>query len=100
MEIRYVSTYISMSEEGLVEKLLCPVDQAFLMPNLDENDEIFLYCLSCAYKATLGLSKYNQIKSKVESVMDKEIQNESKPMPVTDAMGREKFWEDLGRQDD
>ncbi len=22
---------------------------------------------------------------------------ESKPMPVTDDMGREKFWEDLGR---
>ena len=22
---------------------------------------------------------------------------ESKPMPVTDNMGREKFWEDLGR---
>jgi hypothetical protein len=28
------------------------------------------------------------------------IENESKPMPVTDSMGREKFWEDLGRQDD
>lgn len=22
---------------------------------------------------------------------------ESKPMPITDDMGREKFWEDLGR---
>ena len=29
-----------------------------------------------------------------------EIENESKPMPVTDAMGREKFWEDMGRKDD
>ena len=24
-------------------------------------------------------------------------ENESKPMPITDNMGREKFWEDLGR---
>jgi hypothetical protein len=24
-------------------------------------------------------------------------QCESKPMPITDDMGREKFWEDLGR---
>lgn len=29
-----------------------------------------------------------------------EIENESKPMPITDAMGREKFWEDMGRKDD
>ena len=24
-------------------------------------------------------------------------ENESKPMPITDNMGRENFWEDLGR---
>jgi hypothetical protein len=29
-----------------------------------------------------------------------EIQNESKPMTITDAMGREIFWEDIGRQND
>lgn len=28
------------------------------------------------------------------------MENESKPMPITDAMGREIFWEDLGRPDD
>lgn len=100
MKIQYVSTYISMSEEGLVEKLLCPVDQASLMPNLGIEDDIFLYCLSCTYKTTLGLSKYNQIKSAVESVMGIKIQYESMPIPETDAMGREKFWEDLGRQND
>jgi hypothetical protein len=27
------------------------------------------------------------------------IQNESKPIPVTDNIGREIFWEDLGRPD-
>ena len=25
---------------------------------------------------------------------------ESTPIPITDNMGREKFWEDLGREDD
>ena len=96
MEIQYVSTYISMSEKGLVEKLLCPVDQASLMPNLSMDDSIFLYCLSCSYKITLGISKYNEIKKMV----DDKIENESKPIPETDAMGREKFWEDLGRKND
>lgn len=27
-------------------------------------------------------------------------QCESKPIAITDAMGREIFWEDMGRQDD
>ena len=30
----------------------------------------------------------------------KGIQNESGTIKETDAMGREKFWEDLGRPDD
>ena len=30
----------------------------------------------------------------------KDIQTESTPIKDTDAMGREKFWEDLGRQSD
>jgi len=28
------------------------------------------------------------------------MENESKPMPITDAMGREIFWEDIGRPND
>ena len=27
----------------------------------------------------------------------KDIENESKPIPITDNMGREIFWEDIGR---
>jgi len=30
----------------------------------------------------------------------RELMNESGNIPETDAMGREKFWEDIGRQDD
>lgn len=67
MRIQYVSTYISMSEEGLVEKLLCPVDQSLLFCNQDLEDNIFLYCLDCNYKKDLGLATYNKIVSEVES---------------------------------
>lgn len=28
------------------------------------------------------------------------MENESKSIPITDAMGREIFWEDIGRPDD
>ncbi len=67
MRIQYVSTYISMSEEGLVEKLSCPVDQSLLFCNQDLEDNIFLYCLDCNYKKDLGLATYNKIVSEVES---------------------------------
>jgi hypothetical protein len=33
----------------------------------------------------------------VENAWDPEFQFESKPIIETDAIGREKFWEDLGR---
>jgi hypothetical protein len=33
----------------------------------------------------------------LENAWDSEFQFESKPIPETDAMGKEKFWEDLGR---
>lgn len=36
----------------------------------------------------------------LESAWDEEFHFESKPIVETDAMGREKFWEDLGRPED
>ena len=66
MRIQYVSTYISMSEDGLVEKLLCPVDQSILFCNQDLNDLIFLYCLQCEYKNSIGSSTYDKIVKSVE----------------------------------
>lgn len=33
----------------------------------------------------------------LENSWDENLSLESKPMSETDAMGREKFWEDLGR---
>lgn len=36
----------------------------------------------------------------LENAWDEEFSFESKPMPVNDDMGREKFWEDLGRPEE
>jgi hypothetical protein len=54
-----------MSEEGLVEKLLCPVDQSILFCNQSLQDEVYLYCLECDYKKELGLSSYEKIVNEV-----------------------------------
>jgi hypothetical protein len=50
-----------MSEEGLVEKLLCPVDQSILFSNQNLLDEVYLYCLSCEYKKFIGFGFYDEI---------------------------------------
>ena len=61
MQIQYVSRYIALSEEGLAFKMDCPIDQGSLLCNLDENDKIYLYCLSCNYKNFIGLDLYNSM---------------------------------------
>lgn len=61
MKIQYVSKYIALSGEGLVSKMECPIDQGSLLSNLDAEDNIFLYCLSCDYKKNIGTKLYDDI---------------------------------------
>lgn len=67
MKIQYVSKYLSLSKEGLVPELLCPMDQGSLYPNQDTEENIFLYCLSCDYKNSIGLHAYNKIEAAVKN---------------------------------
>jgi hypothetical protein len=68
MQIQYVSKYIALSEEGLVPRLECPMDQGSLLCNLDLEDNIYLYCLSCEYKNSIGLEVYERIMNEVNNV--------------------------------
>jgi hypothetical protein len=68
MKIQYVSKYLSLSKEGLVPELLCPLDQGSLLCNLDLEDNIYLYCLSCDYKNYIGLEVYENIVNGVNNV--------------------------------
>jgi hypothetical protein len=61
MQVQYVSKYIALSEEGLVPRLECPMDQGPLLPNQDMQDRVFVYCLSCDYKKILGTKDYEEI---------------------------------------
>jgi hypothetical protein len=67
MKIQYVSKYLSLSEEGLVPRLECPMDQGPLMCNESNDGIIYLYCLSCQYKNNIGLELYGKIKRAVDS---------------------------------
>ncbi len=68
MKIQVVSKYLSLAEEGLVQKMECPLDQGLLMPNQDDEDQIFLYCLSCEYKKVIGFKLYNQMKEAISAI--------------------------------
>jgi DNA-directed RNA polymerase subunit M/transcription elongation factor TFIIS len=68
LKIQVVSKYLSLAEEGLVLKMECPLDQGLLMPNQDDNDQIFLYCLSCEYKKVIGFKLYNQMKEAIDAI--------------------------------
>ena len=71
MKIQYVSKYLLLAEKGLVPRLECPMDQGPLMSNLDFEDQIYLYCLSCSYKKYIGIELYEDIKKSVEQSNDK-----------------------------
>jgi hypothetical protein len=68
MQIQYVSKYIALSEEGLVPRLECPMDRGSLLCNLDLENNIYLYCLSCEYKNIVGLEVYEKIMNEVKNV--------------------------------
>ena len=36
----------------------CPLDQGLLFANVNFEDEIFVYCISCDYKKFIGLDLY------------------------------------------
>ena len=65
MRIQIVSKYLTLAEEGLVSKVDCPLDQGLLMPNQDNDDKIYLYCLSCEYKKEIGLDLYGRMEKAV-----------------------------------
>jgi DNA-directed RNA polymerase subunit M/transcription elongation factor TFIIS len=67
LRIQVVSKYLDLASQGLVSKMDCPLDQGLLMPNQDNNDNIYLYCLSCDYKKEIGLDLYGRMEKAVRT---------------------------------
>lgn len=65
LKVQYVSKYLTLAEEGLCPPLECPMDKGSLLPNLNEDDNIILYCISCDWKSIMGLDQYEKIKLQV-----------------------------------
>ncbi|NBU97724.1 MAG: hypothetical protein EBS19_05820 [Spirochaetia bacterium] len=56
-----MSKYLTLAKEGLVPSMDCPLDQGLLFANMDINDEIFIYCISCNYKKYIGIKIYKNM---------------------------------------
>jgi len=67
-QIQTVSKYIALSQEGLVPRLNCPMDQGPLLVNQNLEDQVYLYCLSCKYKKFIGYEFYDDIISKMKGL--------------------------------
>jgi hypothetical protein len=65
-KIQVVSKYIALSQEGLVPRIECPMDQGLLMVNMDLDDKEYLYCLSCKYQNFIGDDFYRKMNRLVE----------------------------------
>jgi DNA-directed RNA polymerase subunit M/transcription elongation factor TFIIS len=63
-----VSKYLTLAREGLVPSMDCPLDQGLLFANMDNDDQIFLYCISCEYKKYIGIKIYKNMESIIENV--------------------------------
>lgn len=44
----------------------CPLDQGLLFANSDNDDNIYIYCISCDYKKFIGLHLYNKMKEAID----------------------------------
>jgi hypothetical protein len=57
MQIQYVSKYLALTKRALLN----------FCANLDLDNNIYLYCLSCNYKKIIGYEFYSKISELVKS---------------------------------
>ncbi len=64
MKIQLVNAYLNLMREDSAPKIFCGNDKDHMLPyaNLDDKDNIYLYCFDCTWKMTIGLNSYDSMK--------------------------------------
>lgn len=72
MIIQVFNKYLLLSDIGKTKPLLCGLDNDHprLFANIDENDNIYLYCLACEYKMIPGIELYSRIEKIVSELSE------------------------------
>jgi hypothetical protein len=47
--------------------MVCPLDQGLLFSNQDNEDKIFVYCISCQYKNYIGFAGYSKMLEEIKN---------------------------------
>lgn len=70
MNIQKFSQYYQYCIKGIVIPIPCGIDPDHppLVPNLSDDDRIFLYCLGCSYKMFPGKELYDNIEFILEEL--------------------------------
>ena len=70
MNIQIFSQYYQYCIKGIVIPIPCGIDEDHppLVPNLSEDDRIFLYCLGCSYRMYPGKELYDNIEFILEEL--------------------------------
>lgn len=66
-----MSEYLALSREGLVSEMACPLDQGLLFSNQDDDEKIFVYCISCHYKKYIGTAVYSKMLEGIKNAAKK-----------------------------
>lgn len=70
LTIQEVHTYQQLAEKGIVAPLQCvvnPDDHIGLVPALLEDNQVYLYCLTCNSKLIPGIDMKNALKKAIMS---------------------------------
>ena len=63
MRIQAFSAFQDLARDGVVEPLMCFNEEHInpLIPALNKNDEVYLWCLECDFKLNPGINLYEKI---------------------------------------
>lgn len=67
--IQELHAYKNLSNKGLLPRLVCPIDPLHddILPWIDEEDKICLWCIFCNSKVYLGSDREDYIKGLLNS---------------------------------
>lgn len=68
MLIQVLNEYQHLANLGHFGAIKCAMDNdhPILACNIDENDEVYMYCLACSYKLKPGMALYSSMKDRIE----------------------------------
>ena len=68
--IQEINEYQKMASDGLFPPIMCmDKDHPPLACNIDNNDDVYMYCLACSYKIRPGINMYETMKERVKNVI-------------------------------